>query len=122
MDGAKYDPSLLRPLPPPVASRRIDAAMQAAGAAVRGERSRTDVRELLVSELGTRGLMLSPPTVDLMVDIIVGGPVQRLALQAKLGGFAVRFLSAAMRHQTLPRWDVGQRGWSTPACPSGRST
>lgn len=51
--------------------------------------------------------MPAPPTVDLMVDIIVGGLAQRLAMQAKLGGFAVRFLSAAVRHQTLPRWDVG---------------
>ena len=106
MEGAKYDPSLLRPLPPAVTLRRIDAAIQAARAAARGERRRADVRELLVAELGTRGLMMSPPLVDLMVDVVVAGPMRRLAFQAKLGGFAVRFLSAAVRHQTLPRWDA----------------
>jgi hypothetical protein len=105
MDGAKYDPSLLRPLPPAVKMRRIDAAIQAARAAARGERDHADVRELLVAELGTRGLMMPPPMVDLMVDDVTAGPLQRLAFQAKMGVFAVRFLSAAARHQTLPRWD-----------------
>ena len=50
--------------------------------------------------------MPPPPTVDLMVDRVVGEPAQHLAEQAKLGGFAVRFLNAPLRHQTLPRWDV----------------
>jgi hypothetical protein len=83
MDGAKYDPSLLRPLPPAVKMRRIDAAIQAARAAARGERGRADVRELLVAELGTRGLMMPPPMVDLMVDDVTAGPLKRLAFRPR---------------------------------------
>jgi hypothetical protein len=40
---------------------------------------------------------------------IVGGPARRLAFQAKLGGFALRLLSAGIRHRPLPQWDTRVR-------------
>lgn len=53
---------------------------------------------------------MAPPEVDLLVDSIFGGALRReakrLAVQAKLAGFAARFLGAAMSHRPLPRWDV----------------
>jgi hypothetical protein len=50
--------------------------------------------------------MSSPPSVDLLVDYVAGAPAQRVGFQAKLGGFALRYLSAAIRHRPLPAWDV----------------
>jgi hypothetical protein len=69
-------------------------------------RSRDETRALLVAELRARGIMSSPPSVDLLVDYVAGGAAQRVGFQAKLGGFALRYLSAAVRHRPLPAWDV----------------
>jgi hypothetical protein len=104
-----FDRSLVQPLPPAVTHRRIDAALNAARAGAQ-ERNRDQTRELLVAELRARGLMLPPPTVEVLVDLIAGGPAQRqaqrLAGQAKLAGLALRSLTAAIQHRPLPGWDV----------------
>jgi hypothetical protein len=104
-----FDPSLVQPEPPDVAFRRIDAAVDAARAGARG-RNRGQARELLVAELRARGLMLAPPVVDSLVERITAGPAQRqaqsVAALARLAGLAVRSLSAAMRHQQMPSWNV----------------
>jgi hypothetical protein len=94
-----------RLLSPAVMNRRIDDAGEAVRMGARG-RSRAETRALLVAELRARGIMPPPPTVDLLVDYVAGGPAQRVAFQAKPGGFALRFLSAAIRHRPLPAWDV----------------
>jgi len=100
-----FDPSLLRPLPPAVTSRRIDAAVKAARMGAQG-RTRAEARELLVTELRARGLMPPPPAVDLLMPLVSGGPAQRaaqrLTVQARLGAFALRLAGAAARHRPLP--------------------
>lgn len=94
-----------RLLSPAMMNRRIDDAIQAVRTAA-GEHSRAETRALLVAEVRARGVMPPPPTVDLLVDDIAGSPAQQVAVQAKLGWFALRFLGAAMRHRPLPAWDV----------------
>lgn len=103
-----FDPSLLQPLPPGVTFRRIDDAVDAARAGAR-TRNREQVRELLVAELRTRGLMLPPASADSLVDHIVAGFAQRqggrLAELGKLASVAFRSLTAAIQHQPLPSWN-----------------
>lgn len=115
-----FDRSLFRPSPPRATSQRLDAAMGAVRAAARGQ-ARAEVREQLVAKLRATGLMLPPPEVDLMVDLIVGRGVQReakrVALQARLGYFAGRFLSAGIGHQPRPRWDVTPTRFVPPRLP-----
>jgi hypothetical protein len=94
-----------RVLSPAVMSRRIDDAIEAVRIGPAGQ-SRAETRAQLVAELRARGVMPAPPTVDQLLDAIAGKPAQRVAVQAKLGGFALRFLGAAIRHQPLPAWDV----------------
>jgi hypothetical protein len=102
-----FDPSLLQPLPPGVTAGRIDAALDASRGVAEG-RNREQIRELLVAELRARGLMLSPPSVDSLVDLIAAGPIQRqaqrLAGLGNLAGLALRSVSAAIQHQPLPSW------------------
>jgi hypothetical protein len=105
-----FDPSLVRPLPPAVTGRRIDAAVKTTRIGAQG-RTRAEVRELLVTELRAQGLMPPPAAVDLLVNLVAGGPAQRaaqrLTVQAKLGAFVLRFAGAASRHRSLPdSWDV----------------
>lgn len=91
--------------PPAVTNGRIDDAVEAVRMGARG-RSRAETRALLVAELRARGIMSPPPSVDLLVDYVAGGPAQRLAFQVRQAGLALRFLSAAIRHRPLPAWDV----------------
>ena len=104
-----FDPSLAQPRPPAVTLERIGAALDAARAGAQ-ERNREQTRELLVAELRARGIMLSPPSVDSLVDFITAGPAQlqaqRLAGLTKLAGLAFRSLSAAIQHRPLPSWNV----------------
>ena len=105
-----FDSSYLpRPPSPNVTWQKLDAASDTARAGLEG-RSRTEVRDLLVTELRARGLMLAPPEVDLLVDNIFGGllrrKAQRLAYQVRAAGFAARFLGAALSRRPLPPWDV----------------
>lgn len=85
------DPSLFPP--PDVTLRGLDAALDAARAEAQG-RNRDQTRELLVAELRARGLMLPPPEVDSLVDLITAGPAQRQAQRltglANLAGLALR--------------------------------
>ena len=105
-----FDPSLVRPPPPAVTARRIDAAIKAARIGAQG-RTRAEARESLVAELRARGLMPPPPAVDLLVQRVAGSPVQRaaqrVAVQAKLGAFVLRFAGAAISHRPVPRsWEA----------------
>jgi hypothetical protein len=54
--------------------------------------------------------MLSPPSVDSLVDLITAGPAQRQAQHliglGKLAGLAIRSLSAAIQHRPLPSWNL----------------
>jgi len=101
-----FDPSLVRPPPPAVTSRRIDAAVKAARIGAQG-RTRAEARESLVTELRARGLMPPPPAVDLLVHLVAGGPAQRVAMQANLGAFVLRFAGAAIRHRPVPdAWEA----------------
>jgi hypothetical protein len=109
-EGAMSDSSYLpRPPSPKVTRQKLDAALNTARAGLEG-RSRTEARDLLVTELRARGLMLAPPEVDLLVDNIFGGVLQRkaqrLAWQTRAAGFAARFLGAALSRRPLPPWDV----------------
>lgn len=100
---------LPRPLSPTVTRQRLDAALDAAQAGMEG-RSRSEVRDLLVTELRARGLMMAPPEVELVLDGVFGGllqrKAQRLAVQTKMAGFTPRFVGAALSHGSLPRWNV----------------
>jgi hypothetical protein len=96
-------------------SRRLDEAIEAARSAARGM-SRDEARRRIVAELRAHGIMLPPPSVDLILhDVMLGtgvaGGIRRTAWHlgnaADLAGLAIRFLSAAARRQTLPRWDLG---------------
>lgn len=105
MSDSSYLP---RPPSPKVTMQKLDAPIDAR-AGLEG-RSRTEVRDLLVTELRARGLMLAPPEVDLLVENIFGGllqrKAQRLARQARAAGFTARFLGAALSRRPLPPWDV----------------
>lgn len=94
--------------------RRFNEAIEAARSAAPGM-SRGEVRQRVVAELRARGIVVPPPTADLIVhDIMLGtgaaGGIRRsawhLANAADLAGRGIRFLSAAVRHQPLPRWDL----------------
>jgi hypothetical protein len=104
-----FDPSLIQPAPPGVTLGRINAALDATRGEAQ-ERNREQNRELLVAELRARGLMLPPPSVDTLVDLITAGPAQRQAQRliglAKLAGLALRSLNAAIQHQPLPSWNI----------------
>lgn len=54
--------------------------------------------------------MMAPPEVELVLDGIFGGllqrKAQRLAVQTKMAGFTARFVGAALSHGSLPRWNV----------------
>lgn len=104
-----FDPSLVQPVPPGVTMRRIDAALDAVRAGAAG-RNPEQTRGLLVAELRARGIMLPPPSVDSLVDLITAGPAQRQAQRltglAKLAGLAVRTLNAAIQHQPFPSWNI----------------
>ena len=103
-------PSLVRPPPPVVTSRRIDAAVKAARIGAQG-RARAEARELLVTELRARGPMPPPPAVDLLAHQVAAGPAQRaaqrVAVQAKLGALVLRSAGAAIRHRPVPdAWEA----------------
>jgi hypothetical protein len=60
--------------------------------------------------------MPAPPTVDRLADDIMLGidtagrlkrSAKHLAAGAELASFGARLITAALRHQTLPRWDIG---------------
>jgi hypothetical protein len=96
-------------------SRRLGEAMEAARSAARGM-SCDEARGRIVAELRAHGIMLPPPSVDLILyDVMLGtgvaGRARRAAWHlgnaADLAGYAIRFLSAAARRQPLPRWDLG---------------
>jgi hypothetical protein len=96
-------------------SRRVGEAIEAARSAARGK-SRAGARRRIVAELKAHGIMLPPPSVDLILhDVMLGtgaaGGIRRTAWHlgnaADLAGLAVRFISAAARRQSLPRWDLG---------------
>jgi hypothetical protein len=103
-------------------SRRLDEAVEAARSAARGM-SRAEARQRVVAELRARGIVMPPPGVDLIVhDIMLGtgaaGGVRRAAWHlsnaAHLAGGGIRFISAAARHQPLPRWDLGGARYLKP--------
>jgi hypothetical protein len=103
-------------------SRRLNEAIEAASSAARGM-SRVEARQRVVAELRARGIVISPPGVDLIVhDIMLGtgaaGGIRRaawhLANAADLTGRAIRFISAAARRQPLPRWDFGGARYLKP--------
>jgi hypothetical protein len=103
-------------------SRRLEEAIEAAQSAARGM-NRAEARQRIVAELRARGVVMSPPGVDLILqDIMLGtgaaGGIRRaawhLANAADLTGRAIRFISAAARHQPLPRWDLGGARYLKP--------
>jgi hypothetical protein len=96
-------------------SRRVGEAIEAARSAARGK-SRDEARRRIVAELKAHGIMLPPPSVDLILhDVMLGtgaaGGIRRTAWHlgnaADLARLAVRFISAGARRQSLPRWDLG---------------
>ena len=96
-------------------SRRVGEAIEAARSAARGK-SCDEARRQIVAELKAHGIVLPPPSVDLILhDVMLGtgaaGGIRRTAWHlgnaADLAGLAVRFISAAARRQSLPCGDLG---------------
>ena len=96
-------------------SRRLDEAIEAARSAAH-DMNRAEVRQRIVAELQMRGIVMTPPGVDLILrDIMLGtgvtGKMRRtawhLANAAELTGGVIRVINAAARHQPLPPWDLG---------------
>ena len=100
----------------------LDAAVSAVRARSAGL-SMEEVRRLLVSELGSRSILLPPPVVDRLCNDVSAGAryhnrllqsAKRSAEGAQFVKTMIRTVSAIAHHRPVPDWDISGMRILTP--------